>query len=133
MHMLYNRQSGEIIGHFICPDYMLDLNIQNIPEWQGSIEYTGIIDGGTHYFDLINTIRLRPEILAEPNKLTMAADNVDSIIIAGLPIPCTVAVDGAEYLVDDGEFEFTTDVSGIYKIAVESFPYIPKSWEVTAE
>lgn len=91
-----------------------------------------MVDGNYYYFDLINTIRPRPEITAELNKTTMTADNIDSIILASLPIPCTIKVDDTAYTVDDGEFEFTTDTAGAYKITVEVFPYIPKSWEVTA-
>ena len=83
------------------------------------------------YWDGEN-IQDRPIINTEPNKLTMIADGVDSVTISDLPIPCTVTINDTEYEVDDGEFEFTTDVADTYTITVASFPYITKSWEVTA-
>lgn len=132
MYILYNNESGEIIGHFVVSGNFAEQTIKNLPDWQGAFEYAEIINGDAYYFDLANTIRPRPIIESTPSKLEMIADNIDSIIIIGLPIPCTITVDGAEYQVDDGEFEFTTDTAGVYRIVVEAFPYIPTSWEVTA-
>lgn len=132
MHILYNNFTGEIVGNFSCPDYLLDLQLQNLPDWQGAIEYAGTFSSETHYFDLINTIRPRPEITAELNQEVLLANSQDFIIISGLPIPCTIKIDDQEFQVDDGEFEISTDMSGVYKITCEAWPHIQKAWEVEA-
>jgi hypothetical protein len=74
----------------------------------------------------------RPLITSEPNKLTLSTDNVDSIVIQDLPLPCTIKVNETAYEVNDGEFEFTTDTVGTFTVTVEQFPYITKSWEIEA-
>jgi hypothetical protein len=87
----------------------------------------------TLYFDFQSEQFIdRPLITSEPNKLTLSADSVDSVIFAGLPLPCTVKVNETAYEVNDGEFEFTTDTTGVYTVTVEQFPYITKSWEIEA-
>ena len=87
----------------------------------------------TWYFDFqTETFINRPPITAEPNKLTLAADGIDSIVIAGLPIPCTVIVDEQEFEVEDGGFEFAVDFPGTYQITLTMFPYIDKTFEVIA-
>lgn len=128
----FNDVSGEIEGHIIALEEMIEF-------WWIDHPDLGLIDGRwdtiTHYVDVSSEmpiVRLRPEIIAGPSMLIMAADRDHSIVISGLPIPCTVTVDGNAYTIDDGEFEFTTDTTGTYKISVEAFPYIPTSWEVTA-
>ena len=75
----------------------------------------------------------RPEITATPNKLTITANGSDQFILTGLPEPCTVKVESATFTVTDGEFGFTTILAGEYTVTAEQFPYITKTWEVTAE
>ena len=45
-------------------------------------------------------------------------------VLSGLPSPCTVCVEGAEYEVGDGEFEFQTTFRGVFNLFVRAFPYI---------
>jgi hypothetical protein len=90
----------------------------------------------TRYFDFQTEIFIgRPEINAEPNKLTLLADGIDSVAITDLPIPCTVKVGNDTHQLSDPEdttFEFTTDTVGTFTVTVEQFPYITKSWEIEA-
>jgi hypothetical protein len=132
MHTLYKSDSGEIVGHLTCPECLLAMNLEALPAGICAIEYAGIFSGDEFYFDLINTIRPRPTIEAEPNQTTLQANNGSSVTINNLPIPCTVRVDAEEFTVDDGEFEFSVDVQGLYTVTVDAFPYISKSWEVMA-
>lgn len=135
MHLLYNKYTGAILGHFTCPIHLLDAHVQSLPGWQGAIEHAGGIDGATHYFDLINTIRPRPTIEAEPNQTVLLANSPDSIFISGLPIPCIIREGDQEYHMidpDDRVFEFTTPLAGVYKITCEAWPHITKTWEVEA-
>jgi len=133
MHITYEKQSGRINGCVRFNTQLLEYYRERLPEEWGLLEYVEGCSGDTHYYDLVNTIRPRPVIEAEPNKLSLLPDNEDSIIIPGLPIPCTVTVDDhQEYQVEDGEFEFTTDIAGEYQITCEAFPFITKSWEIEA-
>jgi len=135
MHIFYNTNTGELICRIMCPDEDLQANIDNQREGYGVFPYYPSDDDSiieTHYHDLANSILPRPEITAEPDKLTLSADSVDSIVIQDLPLPCTVKVNETAYEVNDGEFEFTTDTVGTFTVTVEQFPYITKSWEIEA-
>jgi hypothetical protein len=51
--------------------------------------------------------------------------------ISGLPVPSTVTVDGTEYTVDDGAFEFETPIHATFKLTIDSWPYRTWRGEVT--
>jgi hypothetical protein len=96
-----------------------------------------LVDAGrtydTYYYDYTSTtITPRPTMAATANKLTITADGVDTCIISSLPNPCSVTVDDATYEVIDGSFEFSTLLAGEYVVKLESFPYKPKEFLVTA-
>jgi len=84
------------------------------------------------YFVNNGEVAIRPPIPSTISALTLSADSIDSIIISSLPNPCSVTVDGTTYEVTDGSFEFSTTMPGAYSIVVESFPYKPTTFEVTA-
>lgn len=133
MHILYNLDDGSIAGELECSPNLIEANREcqltlNI----GVVENITDVGSITHYHDLINTIRVRPAITAEPNKTTITADGTDIFILTGLPIPCTITVDESEYQVGDGEFGFPTTLAGTYTVKASQFPYIDKSWEVIA-
>ena len=75
------------------------------------------------------------------DKTSLLADGVDSVVISGLPSllngglsDTTVSIEGiGSYQVDDGTFEFSIDTPGAYQIRVESFPYLPVTYEVMVE
>jgi len=75
---------------------------------------------------------LRQEMELLISATTLIADSSDSISVRNLPIPSVIKIDNNSYEVPDGEFEFTTDLAGTYKIKAESFPYLDKEWEVVA-
>lgn len=141
-HTLYHSDSGEIVGTLSCPTDYLNNNIANMPPNISLLENGGNMDGTTYYYDLVNTIRLRPEITAEPNQLTILANSPDQFLITGLPtthpdtglpLVCKVTVeDAGTYEIGDGAFGFATPLPGTYKVKAECFPYITKEWEVTA-
>jgi hypothetical protein len=138
MHIFYNTNTGELICRIMCPDEDLQANIDNQGEGYGVFPYYPSDDDSiieTHYYDLANTILPRPLITSEPNKLILYADSVDSVILLGLPVPCTVKAGNDIHQLDDPEdttFEFTTDTVGTFTVTVEQFPYITKSWEIEA-
>ena len=134
INIIYS-DTGKIEGYFNCYIDLFELNKSNLNPNQfilkdiGDIKYT---DGLLYYFDLINTIRIRPNNLSFINKVEIIADAVDSIIISNLPIPSNVTIGRETYKVIDGELEFTIDLPGIYQIEIDSFPYKDRFFEVIA-
>jgi hypothetical protein len=81
----------------------------------------GQANDATQYIDMTtHTVSDKPQIVPVPSKITLVADGIDSIIITGLPVPCTVIFDGTRYDVPDGVFEFTVNLPGDYSIKVEA-------------
>lgn len=52
--------------------------------------------------------------------------------LSALPVPSTVTINGAAYVVDDGELEITFPNAGTYAITVSSpFPFLDASFTIT--
>ncbi len=66
------------------------------------------------------------------DKTLVAADGEDEAVLAPLPIPCTLVVEGEEVVVDDGDFEFSADEPGIYDIEIAHVEHLTTRWEVEA-
>ena len=126
-HTVYDISTGRILGSVFGV-----FSIQVPIDGEGLIENGGVVDGGTHYYDLINSIKVRPEMSISVTSLTISSDGIDSTTISNLPNPCTVYVDEQKYTVTDGLFEFSTDFAGIYSVKIKSFPYTSVEFEVTA-
>lgn len=90
------------------------------------------IDGTTHYV-AEGAVVPRPEFDV-PDAVTLVADGVDHFVFSGLPNPTTITVNGDEavYPVEDGAFEFSTDMASTYMLRLEAWPYRPATVEVTA-
>ena len=132
MHTLIELNTGRIIGNMSCPSYLFEINEADLPSGVGCLWEGGIIDGDIYYYDLINTIRIRPANPATIDKMTLTANGTDQATISNLPNPTVVKVNGNTCAVTDGTFEFTIDLPGTYPIIVDSFPYLTKEFEVTA-
>jgi hypothetical protein len=133
MHTLYFLNTGKILGSCTCQPDILTVHVANLPSGQGLIENGGQVDADEYYINLSNTtITPRPIMAATANKLTITADGVDTCTISTLPSPCSVTVDDTTYEVTDGSFEFSTLLTGEYVVKLESFPYKPKEFLVTA-
>lgn len=124
----YNRYTGQIV----CSGY------SSSDIWEQCIEDSdAVIEGECNlYTDYVSLetreVTPRPTITVEPGKTTILADGNDLFVLTGLPVPCVVKVDADAYEITDGEFGFNTILPGIYTVKVESFPYITRTWEVTA-
>ena len=87
-----------------------------------------------YYVDTVEEdfkLMLRPTIQCPP-LTNVAANDTDLFTISNLPRPCIVSIDGIPYEIDDGKFEFTTSMPGVYVIEIDHFPYLPFRAEVTA-
>lgn len=131
-HTVYDTSSGEILGWVDCDDSDLQANIDNLAAGEGLLQDVPYQDPDEYYYNLVDSVVARPEITATANKTSISADNTDEFLLTGLPTTCTVTVDDTDYVVTDGEFGFATDLAGMYTVSVKQFPYIAKSWEVTA-
>lgn len=123
---IYTKSDGLISRMVDVPDYDLP------HQFNSAIEETlpGRYNGNTHYV-LNGAPTERPTITATLDKNSIVSGG-EIAILSGLPIPCTVTVADRQYTVNDGSFEFTLPLPGEYTITVEGFPYLSKTYEVTA-
>jgi len=126
----YVRNTGEIVSTIKSPD-------SNALELYKNATMDAIVSNQEitfpcAYFVNNGEVAIRPLNPATISALTLLADSIDSITISSLPNPCSVTVDDATYEVTDGSFEFSTTMPGAYSVVVESFPYKPTTFEVTA-
>lgn len=129
MNFIVCNEKGEILRAGSCQAAMLYRQA-------GTGEYAikGVGNDLTQYVDVDTAeIRNKHTIQARFNKTTILGDGVDSIIIANLPIPSTVTLDGVRYEVDDGEFEFTVDMPGEYAIKIKALHHLAFETTVTAQ
>lgn len=94
-------------------------------------ESHNIIDGAYDdavYYIVDDVPVKRPSF--ELSKVAVAADGIDSTIATGLPVPSVFDIDGEEYTVVDGVFEFSTTIPGRYLITMKTFPYTENTIEV---
>ena len=97
-------------------------------------EYTGV-----RLEDSLNRYEFRDNMVIEADgsirhkhtftpaidKFTVQADGSDTVTISGLPIPCSVTVNGQTVTVDDGTLELTFDLPGDYPVKLTADGYIP--------
>ena len=118
---------GKILRTGSCPSNMVALQASETDKHV--IE--GIADDVTQYIvDYI--VCDRPAFPGVLSSSSIIADGVDGVTISSLPNPTLVMINGSNYEVTDGIFEFTLDIPGKYKILCQAFPYQDKEFEVTA-
>jgi hypothetical protein len=71
----------------------------------------------------------RPDFPATIDKTTIRADASDKAVIANLPQPCTLMVDGQPVERKAGTLTLTSDMPADYVISCDQWPYLP--WSVT--
>lgn len=54
-----------------------------------------------------------------------------SVTLSGLPVPCSILVDGVTQPVSDGELVLTFEHPGLYYMTMNEKEYIPDEWAVT--
>lgn len=127
--IVHNSTTGEILRTGSCPGDMIEIQVME----KGESVIEGNADDLTQYIDIINqTVVDKPAHPATINKVTMLADQLDRIIITNLPNPTTVIFCDTFYEVTDGDFDFTIDTPGEYKIICQSFPYLDKEFTINA-
>lgn len=121
---IYNPLTGEILRSGSCVESDVELQIQ-----PGEALVLGASNDVLHYV-------LNGEIVDRPSfnisKTEIVADDLDEAVIADLPDPITVTVDGVAYEVTGGSLAITSPMPATYNIEIDHWPYLPFSTEVTA-
>lgn len=99
-YLVYEDGTGRLLKQVTCPENFIALQLL-----EGELCVEGGVPSGDFYINL-KTLR------AEPKK---------EFTLSALPLPCTVTIEGVEYLCKTQPvFEF--DVPGTYQIAVDAGP-----------
>lgn len=99
-YVIYDLSTGHIVRQVQCPEYLIALQLA---ESEGCLE--GACDDSASYVD-VEAFVVRPK---------------RGFSLSGLPLPCTVRIEGAEYkCTTQPVFEF--DVPGEYRIEVDAGP-----------
>lgn len=109
----YHNEAGEITGVLTASPDTIEPN--KVGLWvygSGDMEYQYIKDG---------------QITDRPNQQT----KLTGLTLTGLPVPCTIYINGQSYECDSDTAELEFDQPTTYEIRVESWPYI--DWETTYE
>lgn len=128
-YTIYNNSTGQILRIVSCPQSMI--NAQLITSDESYID--GPADDRIEYIKG-SEVTLKTQPNYQINKENFMADGEDEIIISGLPIPSKVFVNcNDSYSVDDGSFEFSTDVPGEYTLIISTAQHLDATFTVTAE
>ena len=118
----YNPDTGVLLSNAVMPEEMRE---------QSTLSYVeGHYDIQTEYYD-IATETVKPRIELTGTSINGTTFNQgDTVIISGLPIPCTLNVRGFGMVdVDDGSLEIdTTDAAGEYAVIFKQMPYLTKKF-----
>ena len=123
-------ESGRIGGLY---DYTPAVSFAEISEMypgEAFLQVGADTDAATQYVSEGEVVA-REELTATWNAETVTADGSE-IVLSGLPIPCTVYVDGEAVIVDDGSLEFSADTAGEYNVRVDEAAYLEKEWLINA-
>ena len=123
-------ESGEITGFY---DYTPAISFAEISELytgQAFLQASGDTDAATQYV-LEGEVVAREALTAAWNSETVTADGSE-IVLSGLPVPCTVYIDGEAVIVGDGSLEFSAGTAGEYNVRVNEAAYLEKEWTIDA-
>lgn len=95
------------------------------------IEYPYVEVTHDHHYVSAGSVHPRPS-LPEFDKTAILADDIDTATIVGLPDPCTISLDGVEYLVNGGVFEISSPTPGSFEVIINQWPYYKKEWTINA-
>lgn len=127
-YAIYDVATGRIRQVTTCDAEFLD--IQPIGPGQSAREVSEDVNNADDYMEGGFPVP-RPTLAFD--KTTIVANGVDEAVLANLPNPTTVLVDGAEHVVTDGTFELSAIMPATYVVEVpDPFPYLSYRAEVVA-
>lgn len=136
MNVIYNIADGRLIGELSAPDHLI---ISMLSEGTSFLITNEVIDWDNSYV-VANSVVPRPQSLVTLDKVSLLADDIDRITITSSTfgtvkiyrdIPSkerfNLLSEDSFDLVEgtiEGVEEFSTNVTGTYKIEIKSFPYL---------
>lgn len=109
--------TGKISYWGNMPLHMIEL--QPVPDGHALVHGYG--EAETHYV-------LNGALVARPaNPATL-----DGMTIKGLPVPCTITIEGTEHACTDAQCDLEFSHPGSYEVRVVAFPWLDGVFEVTA-
>ena len=123
--------TGQIIARYEpWPDKTIEEMNELYPDTT-FIQCEGNIASDTHYVSE-GVIAERTALSASWDSTTVVADGASEIVLSGLPVPCSVYIDGNAVLVEDGSLEFSADAPGDYNVRVDEVAHLEQEWTVSA-
>jgi hypothetical protein len=125
----FRVDTGEIVNSGTAPEEMVA--IQAMPGEIAMAAADGI-GPATHYAPG-SVLTQRPSPLVQFDKTTIVADGQDHVLFHSVPIGATVLVDEVPAgVVDDGVYEFASEVPGTFKVRLSAWPHLDAVLEITA-
>lgn len=118
----YDPVTGALFGNVTTTDQLIEQSTHSFIE--------GTYDTINEYYD-INEQTVKPRVELTGTSMNGTTFNQgDTVIISGLPIPCTLTVRGlGEVEVDDGSLEIdTSDAVGQFAVILKQMPYLTKKF-----
>lgn len=116
-----------------CPPEHWMLQFENMPPGVRSIEVAEGVEPETHLMVRRPSTGWeavpRPVLAAVLSTTTIRADDRDAAVLSGLPVPCTVTIDGVAHEVTDGELAIRSPMPATYEIAIDHWPF--QAWAAT--
>lgn len=122
--------NGRILRNCVCQESDVILQADE-PEY---VMIVGSSFPGALWRVDMNTHELtaRTPLSATLDKATVTADGIDEAVLSGLPIPCTVYIDGVPEVINDGSAEFSFTDPGTYIVMVNEPAYLQQFWQIEA-
>jgi hypothetical protein len=120
-YVVYETSTGTIRSSGVAPEEMVAIQAN---AGESTLVITGLVLDTTHYVN----IAANPPVVVPLMTITATLTGLD---LVGVPMPCTVIIDGISYTVTDGTAELSFGSPGTYTVRVEALHYIPREYEVT--
>lgn len=129
-HAICDRLTGKVLHSVSCSDKNIQATIDLLPDTHMLIAHFGDIDGDVYYFDVIDDVfKIKGNMGVMPDATDI--NTGDTFSLSGLPVPCTVEIEGNVLVTDDGECSFPINLAGTYTVVAKHPAYFDKMWEVT--
>lgn len=114
-YAVYN-EAGRILRYGSCPEDMVDIQAMH----PGESVTLGACDDLRHYV-------AGGEIVERPENTAALTGS----ILTGLPVPCTIHIDGTAYPCDEPTAELSFPYAGKFVVRVEAWPHKDATFSVT--
>lgn len=128
---LYDVTTGEIVAI----GYLYGAPSAAYLQQNGLSVYGGVqpLDPATQIVDIATGEPVQKSSIALPGTVAIAADGVDVASVSGIPVGCIVkGLNNLMSIIDDGVFEYVTDIPGSYDFIFSHTLYIDTTVTINA-